>query len=147
MEAEIDSTDRLVPAMTELFGEALLRRRFSHFETISPPRSRSVTLANSSTSVANSGGVPGAVLPSPILTENGISNLKASGLKKQPRLKAPARRQNNNNMVMMPSRVRFDMSTMARTSSMMSHATFILENDKRKPLLVSTGFQEGKNFF
>lgn len=142
MEAEIDSTDRLVPNMTELFGEALLRRHFTHSETVSSSAQiyplitlhPSTTLNNNNNTNLNS-TVPGAVPPTtPISQQN--------GKKRQRKLPITTQHKPLTRTVRF---VDYDNTIGNRTNSMMSHTTFVLDNDKRKPLLVPTGFQEGNS--
>lgn len=138
MEAEIDSTDRVVPNMTELFGEALLRRRFTHLEAILPTSRtrRSITLPPPSTANNNNTTttVPGAVPPTTSIST------KNSQIKKRQQKLTTNQQQSLSRMVRI---VDYGPTIENRTNSMMSHTTFVLDNDKRKPLLVPSGFQEG----
>ncbi|TMS34581.1 hypothetical protein L596_002142 [Steinernema carpocapsae] len=118
-EAEIDSTDSLKPTLTEMFGEQLLLKKFRQ------------------------SGAP------PILVDEKLDTLPPGTVPRRP----PGSRRQQTSTVGSKKGRQPPVPTLpstsqkpsdgaeSRGSSMMSHATFILENDKRKPLLADNGLK------
>uniref|UniRef100_A0A1I7Y0G2 LisH domain-containing protein ARMC9 n=1 Tax=Steinernema glaseri TaxID=37863 RepID=A0A1I7Y0G2_9BILA len=118
-EAEIDSTDSMKPTLTELFGEQLLLKKFRQ------------------------SGAP------PVLVDDKLDTLPPGTVPRRP---PGSRRQHTSTLTskknrqlpssnVVPSSQKAAEASESRASSMMSHATFILENDKRKPLLADNGLK------
>lgn len=125
--------------MTELFGEALLRRRFTTYSPISPPTATATTRHEKAESENSEETVPGTVVA--------VDSQQAARQRQRVILKRRARKStepNNLGVNTTANTVRF-AADVTRTSSMMSHATFVLDNDRRRPLIVPTGFSEGNN--
>lgn len=191
MEAEIDSTDSVLPTLTDLFGEALLQRKFSTSINETTVSCSSI-ISNKNNLKDNSENVSNTTTPflyqntralqqqsliqhpvrrkrqreqsSPVLVKNMTTTTKfdntMTNLRRQRAftvngplsvsnlLTAKNPRNNivtvikNSNSNQRPV-VRFAHLEEERTSSMMSHTTFVLENDQHKPLLVLSGFTEG----
>jgi len=148
VEAEINSTDTLVPTMTELFGDRLLRQRFS---TDSDMLCDNSDLSSDfKQRLLGNGDVPGEVIDNHLKASSAVATRNGSRRYQKRALPASSSRNANTTKEVAerggvnlrgsdhpwgPGKaVHFD-DTFARTNSMMSHATFVLENDKRKPLL------------
>ena len=151
MEAEINSTDTLVPTMTELFGDRLLRQRFSTDSDSLIENSDPSVDFKQQRLLAN-GDVPGEVIDNHLKATASADTRNGSRRYHKRTLPASSSRSSNtakeidrvnlrgSDQLWGPGKaVHFD-DTFARTNSMMSHATFVLENDKRKPLL--TGIEQ-----
>lgn len=136
MEAEIDSTDSLVPNMTELFGETLLLKKFAAHplptpvdedEPTAPPGTvpRRPPALSTSTVASNRG-------------KNGVARRRGIGPATSRGRRTGIGQRGNKDAPPSPPHVGERMSSVA------SHATFIAENDKRKPLLAQNGLKAGR---
>uniref|UniRef100_A0AC34FTT4 Uncharacterized protein n=1 Tax=Panagrolaimus sp. ES5 TaxID=591445 RepID=A0AC34FTT4_9BILA len=141
IEAEIDSTDTLIPTMTELFGEMLITKKYS----LQQSSNSSATAINDD--IAPPGTVPrrhiyplshrdrdrGIIKGTPRkgINNNGNGNMTGIISKKQ-------LRENN---VIPPVPLPPSTPPDQRMSSVASYATFIAENDRRRPLLGHTGLK------
>ncbi|KAI6172200.1 LisH domain-containing protein ARMC9 [Aphelenchoides besseyi] len=114
LEAEIESSDSLVPNLTEQFGESLLQRKYMGTNT---------SHADGAEETLVPGTVPRRPLGKPPVGQRKRPGMQMNGTqqKRGPLLQRTAGP---------PSPPRDD-----RLLSMMSQATYILENDKRKPLI------------
>lgn len=128
VEAEVDSTDTLIPMMTELFGELLLQKKYTF------AGQQGVV---STEDAAPPGTVPRRQFPSvqkpipkAIVRRGPIMN------RKQPYRDNPIPRE-----PIPPG------SPDHRMSSVASFATFVAENDKRKPLIGHTGLKAAGKIF
>ncbi|KAK0394672.1 hypothetical protein QR680_000867 [Steinernema hermaphroditum] len=118
-EAEIDSTDSVKPTMTEAFGEQLLLKKFRQ-------SGASPILVDDKLDTLPPGTVPRRP---PGSRRQPTSTLSTKKSRQQPVSSAATTSQKVND------------GSESRASSMMSHATFVLENDKRKPLLADNGLK------
>ncbi|CAD5210704.1 unnamed protein product [Bursaphelenchus okinawaensis] len=116
LEAEIESSDSLVPNMTEQFGETLLQKRYMgtlHPTAAATPDENDVIAT-----------VPGTV-PHNKNAKPPIHKGKRQGKK----------------LAKLPSNDPTSPINEDRIMTTMSQATYVLENDKRKPLLVNCGLR------
>uniref|UniRef100_A0A7E4VA01 Uncharacterized protein n=1 Tax=Panagrellus redivivus TaxID=6233 RepID=A0A7E4VA01_PANRE len=145
LEAEIDSTDTLIPAMTELFGEALIAKRYNAAPQAAPAVVEEV--------VAPPGTVPRRHVPVPLPRGNAnkgqahtnptINGRRFIGKQQRgapgitvPQIPVPPGGPDSPGY-----------ATDVRLSSVASFATFIADNDKRKPLIGLTGLKAAANAY
>ncbi|KAI6197109.1 LisH domain-containing protein ARMC9 [Aphelenchoides besseyi] len=114
LEAEIESSDSLVPNLTEQFGESLLQRKYMGANT---------SHADGTEETLVPGSVPRRPLGKPPVGQRKRPGMQMNGTQQK---RGPLLQRT----VGPPSPPRDD-----RLLSMMSQATYILENDKRKPLI------------
>uniref|UniRef100_A0AC34Q5P0 Uncharacterized protein n=1 Tax=Panagrolaimus sp. JU765 TaxID=591449 RepID=A0AC34Q5P0_9BILA len=127
IEAEIDSTDTLIPAMTELFGETLLQKKYM--------------LAGQQPTIANEDAAPPGTVPRKLLPSvTGSKNVKYLLRKGVPPPLTNRRGYRDFGLPKEPIPAAPFTPPDQRLSSVASFATFVAENDKRKPLLALNGF-------
>ncbi|KAH7708408.1 hypothetical protein AAVH_24331, partial [Aphelenchoides avenae] len=136
VEAEIDSTDTLVPTMTELFGEPLLQKKY----VLTAP-SDAANVEDDETPT-----VPGTVPrnhppPPPVAAGHSHASRTARAAAARRRVGALHGRGGPSRAPPAAPSPPSPPHADERTSSMMSHATYVLENDKRKPLIASCGLK------
>lgn len=156
LEAEIDSTDPLVPAFSELFGHTLLAQKFLLPDAPVPPPKR-VQLVQFAIEWEQESSVPG-VVPRRLRQSNsrppkanetsspqrkqkqpGKTNLSGANGHHPPLIangsqSAPPK-DGSPAVLAICRQVHFE-----RTNSMSSLATFVVENNNRRPLLAFNGF-------
>ena len=128
MEAEIDSTDTLIPMMTELFGELLLQKKY--------------TLAGQQGVLSTEDAAPPGTVPRRQFPPVQKPNPKAI-VRRGPLINKRQTFRDNH----VPREPIPPGSPDQRMSSVASFATFVAENDKRKPLIGHTGLKAAGNTF
>ncbi|CAD5215269.1 unnamed protein product [Bursaphelenchus xylophilus] len=120
LEAEIESSDSLIPNMTEIFGENLLQKRYMgtiHTTTAAVSENTDLATVPGTVPHNNKGAKPPINKGKKLGKKNGIRGIVTS-------TNDPTSPVNED-----------------RVLTMMSQATYVLENDKRKPLLVNCGLR------
>ncbi|KAL3114418.1 hypothetical protein niasHT_017282 [Heterodera trifolii] len=163
LEAEIDSTDPLVPSLNELFGHDLLVRRFllqddgdaSHPRMPPMPSQRQNNYCPAQFDFIEDDreSIPG-VVPVPRAHHKTAEKLTTETRQRKVRTtqtqiclleehgKLAMAKTNGDKEIAMechPSLARISMHH-ERTNSMSSHSTFVVENNARRPLLAASGF-------
>uniref|UniRef100_A0A1I8BUB7 LisH domain-containing protein n=1 Tax=Meloidogyne hapla TaxID=6305 RepID=A0A1I8BUB7_MELHA len=152
LEAEIDSTDPLVPGHSELFGKRLLIKNF--LSRPLPPSLAKYYLPLSQFTIEEEGqreNVPGVV---PVRRQPAVQPSSSSLSGSSPRKKPQPKRVSNKeaSFILKPEREGGYVSGVLplirqvhfeRTNTMSSHATFVVENNSRRPLLAYNGFDNG----
>lgn len=154
-----------MPTLTDLFGEALLKCKFTRENNKNTFNNNDRTSLNFQNNVYTAQQQQSGQSIrrkrqreqiSPVLQKNftnKFENTSFINLRRQRAFTGPLnvdsllhKENANNNIINQNQRqsiVRFADLENERTSSMMSHTTFVLENNQHKPLLVSSGFIEG----
>ncbi|KAE9553446.1 hypothetical protein FO519_003359 [Halicephalobus sp. NKZ332] len=122
VEAEVDSTDTLIPTMTEMFGEMLLQKKYT---------------------LAGQQGIPSTdeAAPPGTVPRRQFNLVQKTVQKPIMRRGAPMNRKPIVRENPVPREPIPPGSPDQRMSSVSSFATFVAENDKRKPLLGHTGLK------
>ena len=140
LEAEIESSDTLVPNLTEQFGQSLLQSKYINAATSGGAANANAddAAAVAAAQTTMPGAVPrrqgGASSKPPQLGGSRKRGGGGSGKSTAAAAAAPP-----------PSPPRAAAAAVVddRTLSMSSQHTYILQNDKRKPLVVASGIQAG----
>uniref|UniRef100_A0A915M7H0 LisH domain-containing protein n=1 Tax=Meloidogyne javanica TaxID=6303 RepID=A0A915M7H0_MELJA len=151
LEAEIDSTDPLVPGHSELFGKRLLIKNF--LSKPLPPSLAKYYLPLSQFIIEEEGqreNVPGVV---PVRRQQPTvqtTNLSGSSPRKKSQQKRVSNNKEASSFLLKPEREGGYVSGVLplirqvhfeRTNTMSSHATFVVENNSRRPLIANDGLE------